>query len=105
MRRAEERFAVAEGGPISLADLCAAAGVGKNALYRSFHTVCGEPPLSYFRRRQLVHARSLLLGSRPERGAVKRVALDVGFTEFGRFAVEYRRLFGESPSATISVGV
>lgn len=29
-------------------------------------------------------------------------AVGVGLTELGRFAVEYRRLFGESPSATIS---
>lgn len=35
------------------------------------------------------------------RGAVKRVALGVGLTEFGRFSVEYRQLFGESPTTTL----
>ena len=102
VRRAEERFASAEGGPVSLADLCAAAGVGKTRLYQAFHSLCGEPPLTYFRRRRLVSARTRLLASDPERGAVKRVALDLGLTEFGRFACEYRSLFGELPSATLS---
>jgi AraC-like DNA-binding protein len=32
---------------------------------------------------------------------VKRAAYDAGFTEMGRFSVEYRRFFGESPSDTL----
>jgi AraC-like DNA-binding protein len=101
VRRAEERFVEAQADPISLADLCAAAGASKSALYLAFHLICGEPPLEYFRKRRLTQARSRLLNSAPERGAVKRAALDVGLTELGRFAVEYRHLFGESPSASL----
>jgi AraC-like DNA-binding protein len=53
----------AEGTPISLADLCAAAGVSKSALYPAFHSVCGEPPLAYFQKRRL--ARSLFRPAMP----------------------------------------
>jgi AraC-like DNA-binding protein len=102
VRKAEERYFAAEGGAVSLADLCLAAGVSQAALYRAFRLVCGEPPVAYFRKRSLSRARTALLRSRPERGAVKRAALDAGFTELGRFSVEYRRLFGESPSTTLA---
>jgi len=105
VRKAEERFMAAEGEAISLADLCAAAGVSKSALYTAFHNICGEPPLEYFRKRRLMRARTILLNTSPGWGAVKRAALDVGLTELGRFSVEYRRLFGESPSATLRKAV
>jgi AraC-like DNA-binding protein len=32
---------------------------------------------------------------------VTAIANDYGFAELGRFAVSYRRLFGESPSTTL----
>lgn len=102
VRLAEERFMSAAGGPVSLADLCAAAGVGKTALYTAFHRVCGESPLAYFRKRQLMQVRTMLIRSDPIRGRIKQAALDAGLTELGRFAAEYRRLFGELPSATLA---
>lgn len=92
----------AEELPVSLADLCAAAGVSKSTLYMAFHQVCGRPPLEYFQKRRLTRARLGLLKASPQRGAVKRVALDTGFTELGRFAADYRRLFGEQPSSTLN---
>jgi len=98
----EEHFMAAEELPVSLADLCAAAGVSKSTLYMAFHQVCGRPPLEYFQKRRLTRARLRLLKASPQRGAVKRVALDTGFTELGRFAADYRRLFGEPPSATLN---
>jgi len=102
VKKAEECFMAAEGMPVSLADLCVSCGIGKNALYHAFHRVVGLPPLEYFHRRRLTRARMQLLESPKERGAVKRAALESGFTEFGRFAADYRRLFGELPSATLN---
>jgi len=102
VRKAEECFIESEMGSVSLADLCMAAGVSKSTLYNAFHNTCGEPPLEYFHKRRLMKARTILINSPPERGAIKRAALDVGLTELGRFSVEYRRLFGESPSVTIN---
>jgi len=59
------------------------------------------PGMRCGRERRLIKAGSILLNSAPERLAVKRAALDVGFTELGRFSMAYRRIFGESPSATL----
>lgn len=102
VRLAEERFEASEGGPVCLADLCAAAGVGKSCLYKAFHSVCGQPPLAYFHMRRLMRARTLLIDADCERGSVKHAALGSGFTELGRFSVQYRQLFGELPSATLN---
>jgi AraC-like DNA-binding protein len=102
VRKAEERFASAEGGPVSLADLCVAAGVSQGTLYHAFTVLFGESPLAYFRKRRLTDARSMLLGTVPGRSAIKRAALGVGLTHLGRFSAEYRHLFGESPSATLN---
>jgi AraC-like DNA-binding protein len=102
VRRAEERFLAAQGGTVSLADLCAAAGVGRSRLYQACQTVCGVAPLAYFRKRQLTRARSQLLDAEPSRGLVKRIALDIGMNALGRFSREYRELFGELPSATLN---
>ena len=101
VRAAEERFAEAGKDPVSLADLCAAASVGKTALYVAFESYCGESPIAYLHKRRLATVRTRLLESDPKPGAVTRVALSAGLTELGRFARDYRRLFGESPSVTL----
>jgi AraC-like DNA-binding protein len=105
VRAAEARFAQAGGNPVSLADLCAAAGVGKTGLYQAFESFCGASPIAYFHKRRMSKARSTLLNSEAYRGAVKRAALEFGLTELGRFSRDYRRLFGESPSITLSRSV
>ncbi len=103
VRQAEERYFEADGRPVSLADLCAAAGVSQSVLYRAFHSVCDEAPLAYFHKRRLTEARRMLMTSERYRGAVKNAAISAGLTEMGRFSLEYRSLFGESPSATLSM--
>ena len=105
VRLAEERFFASQGAAVSLADLCAATGVSQSTLYRAFDAVCGEPPLAYFHKRRLTVARRVLVKSSARHGGVKRAAMAAGLTEFGRFSVEYRRLFGESPSATLNRNV
>ncbi len=99
---AEERFTQAGSAPVSLVDLCAATGVSKSALCLAFGSWCGEPPMACFHKHRLTHARRRLLGAEPGRGGVKRAARDVGLIELGRSSRDYRRLFGESPSSTLS---
>ena len=57
-------------------------------------------PLNYWRQLRLAAARSFLLeGSSTT--SVTEVATRLGFTHFSRFAQDYRRHFGETPSITL----
>ena len=56
--------------------------------------------MRYLRRARLVRVRQALLAARGDE-TVTHVALAWGFTHLGRFALEYRSLFGESPSETL----
>jgi AraC-like DNA-binding protein len=102
VRRAEERFEAAREKPVSLADLCVAAGVSARALQYAFRDLYGVSPVRYFKLRRLHKAHRSLKSAVSERSAVKRAALGAGLTDLGRFSVEYRALFGQSPSATLS---
>lgn len=87
--------------PPSLADLCAAAGVSSSTLYEAFKQIVGMPPLKYCHLRRLNRAHKELSNHAYQRGRVAQVANNQGFQELGRFAVEYRSLFGVSPSVTL----
>lgn len=102
VRAVEARFEQSPEQSISLADLCRTAGVSKNTLYKAFHSHCEMSPLAYIHKRRLAKARAALVENAPARGAIKRAALSAGLLQLGRFSVEYRELFGESPSATLT---
>lgn len=102
VQAAEERFAAAQAEPVSLADLCAAAGVSHVTLCHAFMVVCNSSPMAYFKKRRLTEARIVLLRSKPEIELVKRAARGAGLTHMGRFSAEYQQLFGELPKATLN---
>jgi len=101
VRAADEHFEQARDHIVSLPDLCRAARVSARTLEYAFQQVCGLSPTQFFKRRRLSLARRKLLDSDPSAGAVKVAALDAGFLHLGRFSVEYRASFGESPSETL----
>ncbi len=84
-----------------IAALCDALHVGPRTLGKAFTAVTGVGPHAYFLRQRLNAARAELLRANPLRDTVTNIALELGFTELGRFAVRYRALFGESPSQTL----
>lgn len=102
VRKAEDYFAATQGQPVSLSDLCAAAAVSQGTLYHAFMVMCDASPMEYFKKRRLTDARIALLGCVPARGSVKQAALGAGLTHLGRFAAEYRSLFGELPATTLN---
>ena len=50
---------------------------------------------------RLSQVRRALLSARDHIVTVTEIATGFGFAELGRFSVEYRKVFGESPSATL----
>jgi len=102
VRKAEERFEAAQSGPVSLADLCAAAGVSQGTLHHAFVVMCGASPMTHFKKRRLTDARLALMEPKANRRLVKSAALGAGLTHLGRFSAEYRELFGESPTTTLN---
>jgi AraC-like DNA-binding protein len=87
--------------PVYLAELCAATGVPERTLRDIFQTMLGVSPLKYLQLRRMRQARLALQQGSKQTHSVKEIALASGFWELGRFAVEYKRLFGESPSETL----
>ncbi|MUM18862.1 AraC family transcriptional regulator [Mycobacterium sp. CBMA271] len=88
--------------PLTIEKLANDAGVSVRALQQGFHDLVGCSPMAYLREVRLNRARDALASADPRSGAsVTDIALDWGFMHLGRFSVEYRRRFGESPSQTL----
>ncbi|HJZ81550.1 MAG TPA: helix-turn-helix domain-containing protein [Pyrinomonadaceae bacterium] len=87
--------------PVQLEQLARVAGVRPRTLETHFKMFLGTTPLGLARRMRLARARRELLRSRAKT-TVTDVALANGFSQLGRFAAQYREVFGELPSATLS---
>lgn len=79
-----------------------AAGVPKRTLYAGFKRHLGTSPMSYLTNVRMSGARRDLLNGDLNR-TITHVALKWGFNHLSRFSVNYRTLFGESPSETLKV--
>jgi AraC family ethanolamine operon transcriptional activator len=81
-------------------DLARAANVTERTLRRSFNQQLAIGPARYLKLRQLNIVRRVLRGKFDNSPSIKTIMGEHGISEFGRFAVEYKLLFGESPSDT-----
>ncbi len=87
--------------PPRVAKICAAIGVSDRILRACSAKILGMSAVRYMHVRRLHLARADLNScDEPETG-VANIARRYGFTELGRFAVEYRTIFGEKPSITL----
>ncbi len=89
------------GEPITLGRLCQVSGVGARCLQRTFESRRGLSPMRFVAERRLAAAHHRLLHA-PEDGTVTRIALELGFDHFGRFALNYKQFIGESPHQTLA---
>jgi AraC-like DNA-binding protein len=89
--------------PICLEQLAAVAGVRPRTLEAHFRSFLGTTPLAWVRRMRLVNARRELERGRSH-ARVTEIALANGFNQLGRFAADYRSVFGEAPSMTLRRG-
>ena len=85
----------------SIADLSGELRVSPRTLHKAFVDITGVGPHAYFLRQRLNAARHQLATGDPSRHSVTNIALELGFTELGRFASRYRNFFGENPSQTL----
>ncbi len=85
---------------MSLAKAVSELGTSVRTLSRTLHERTGMSPMAFLRRRRLEAAHRDLFVADPEELRVADVALRYGSAHLGRFAVDYRRTFGERPSDT-----
>jgi AraC-like DNA-binding protein len=102
MRRLERVLEASEQQPLYLTELCAKVGVSARVLRTHCQQHLGMSPHRYLWLRRMHLARRALTVADPAHATVTGIANDHGFGELGRFAVTYRTLFGESPSAALS---
>ena len=85
----------------SISELCLAAHVSERRLRKAFTDEYDLPPTRFFRSWALARARQRLTAEHNDRPRVTDIAFDLGFGHLGRFAAQYRELYGESPSTTL----
>ena len=87
--------------PLHISAICRVLAVSERTLRKAFHKVRGLPPCRHLRLLRLSRARRALLSADYGLTTVTEIATCFGFVELGRFSVEYRKIFGESPSQTL----
>ena len=101
VRRVEEYIAAHADEPLTIGDLAAHAGISTSTLFAGFREFRDTSPMSHLRQVRLQRVREALQSAGSGDATVTEVALRWGFTHLGRFASDYKRWFGESPSATL----
>jgi AraC-like DNA-binding protein len=86
---------------LTLADIASALDVPERTLRDGFRHFLGTSPMRYLRTIRLERTRHALLNA-PDGMHVSDIALDNGFSHLGRFSLEYKAYFGESPSETLA---
>ena len=82
--------------------VCLATGAGTRTLQRSFREHYNTTISDYLKTVRLDAARRDLASAHPKENSVTEIALRHGFSHLGRFSVEFRQRFGESPSETLA---
>ncbi len=99
---ARDLMAETQAEPVTTSELCGALGVSKRTLETAFRHRFGLSPIAYHHRLRMHAARRDLIRAQPGEVQVGAIALRHGFEHLGRFSVDYKALFAESPSRTLS---
>jgi len=103
VRIVEEYVASLDGDAVPrIPELCALAGVSQRTLAYAFRELRGITPERYVKVHRLDRARRTLRAAAAGTTTVTQAAASLGFSDMGRFAGDYRALFGEFPSATLA---
>jgi AraC family transcriptional regulator, ethanolamine operon transcriptional activator len=88
--------------PIYTEELCSGLGISPATLAAAFGATFGVSPHRFLKLRRLAMVRNVLRSREGPAPLVKSVALAHGFWHLGQFAVEYRAMYGETPSETLA---
>ena len=83
-----------------MAELTAFAGVTPRTLEKNFLKYANSTPSHYVSEQRMAAARTDLLDPKNTK-TVAEIAMALSFFHLGRFACDYHRKFGETPSATL----
>ena len=87
--------------PMTVSQVCSQTGINERTLERAVREKFDCTVQDLLRRRRIHEARRQLLYSRSDKSSVTQVSYSSGFHDGGRFARDYRRMFGEYPSQTL----
>ena len=85
---------------LTAGEIAAAAGTPERSLRRQFHRFTGQSPIAFHRHLRLEAARNALYGDHAKTD-ITTAAGAHGFSHFSHFTNQYRRRYGELPSATL----
>lgn len=86
----------------TIVDICTSVGVSQRSLQYAFRVYVNMSPFAYLRYCRLNRVRATLRASDPQLTTVTEVAMRFGFLHLGRFALDYKQVFHESPSTTLN---
>jgi len=101
LNRAEEYICSNLKNPITRDQLAEVSSRSIRTLSRAFERKYGTGPMAFIKQRRLDAAYLDLLNAEADATTVTQVAFNYGFTHVGKFAIEYRKVFGESPSTSL----
>jgi AraC family ethanolamine operon transcriptional activator len=101
MRRALEYLRHNRETRLSISKLLEVADISERSLQYAFRDAFDMTPQAFMKRRRLHFARQQLLAACHRETSVSKVATGLGFYELGRFASDYRQIFGQIPSETL----
>ena len=88
--------------PITVVEIAEASRLSVRGLQQAFRDHLQTTPMARLRAIRLERVRAELVVSDPSRGAtVSAIATAWGFAHLGRFAQQYREVYGESPRRTL----
>ncbi|MGR3661809.1 MAG: helix-turn-helix transcriptional regulator [Paracoccaceae bacterium] len=82
------------------ADIAKICGISVRSLEMAFKSARAQTPMARLAMIRLDYAR-LILCAPSGTESVTHAAMDCGYNHLGRFAIAYKRQYGESPSETI----
>ncbi|MEJ2793301.1 helix-turn-helix domain-containing protein [Iodobacter sp. LRB] len=90
------------GEPISIVELCEYLGISRRTLQNIFHQTLDVCPLAYLKAIRLNAVRRELLAPYSQYDSVQQAAAAMGFWHMSQFSQDFKKLFGELPSAALA---